>query len=317
MPELPEVEIAARNLRRWTPGRRIEAIDPDPKARYVFRPATPAAFARALEGARFGEIRRVGKQLLVSLEKDGAPIGLLAHLGMTGKWVRREGDHDWPRFSRCRFQLDDGAVLHFVDLRLFGRLRVVPEARFDTLEELAALGPDPLEEGIDVARLEAALARSRLPVKVRIMDQAVLPGVGNIHASEALFRARIDPRREARSLAHAEVARLADAVLASVHEAIARDDGPEITYVEEPGAENPFLVYAREGEPCPRGDGGELRRLVQAARSTYFCPRCQDGRARGVGPGARAAARAAPSSERRRPRRGGSSPRRPRRSRRG
>jgi formamidopyrimidine-DNA glycosylase len=278
LPELPEVEIAARNLRRWTAGRRIVRIDPDPKARYVFRPSTPAAFARALEGARFGAIRRIGKQLLVSLERDGEPVGLLAHLGMTGKWVRREGDRDPPRFSRARFGLDDGGTLHFDDLRLFGRLRVVPGARFEELPEIAALGPDPLEEGIDVDRLAEGLARSRLAVKVRILDQAILPGVGNIQASESLFRARIDPRRPSRTLARGEVERLAAAVLESVKESIAREEGPEITYVEEPGAENPFLVYGREGERCPRCRRARIVRVVQAQRSTFACPRCQRAR---------------------------------------
>jgi formamidopyrimidine-DNA glycosylase len=275
LPELPEVEIAARNLRRWTAGRRIVRIDADPGARYVFRPSTPAAFARALEGARFGAIRRIGKQLLVSLERDAEPVGLLAHLGMTGKWVRREGDRDPPRFSRARFHLDDGGALHFDDLRLFGRLRVVPGARFEELPEIAALGPDPLERGIDVDRLAEGLARSRLPVKVRILDQAILPGVGNIQASESLFRARIDPRRPSRTLARGEVARLAAAVLESVEESIAREEGPEITYVEEPGAENPFLVYGREGERCPRCRRARIVRVVQAQRSTFACPRCQ------------------------------------------
>ena len=183
MPELPEVEIAARNLRAWTAGRRIVGVEADPKARYVFRPSTPATFARKLEGARFGKIRRIGKQLLVTLEKDGAPLGLLAHLGMTGKWLRRAPHDPPPRFSRARFALDDGAVLHFADMRLFGRLRLVPGARFEEVPEVAALGPDPLEAGIDRTRLAEALARSRLPVKVRIMDQAILPGVGNIQAS--------------------------------------------------------------------------------------------------------------------------------------
>jgi formamidopyrimidine-DNA glycosylase len=275
VPELPEVEIAARNLRRWTKGRRIESVDPDPGARYVFRPATPARFARALEGARVDAIRRIGKQLLVTLERDGAPLGLLAHLGMTGKWLRREDDAAAPRFSRCRFRLDDGSVLDFVDMRLFGRLRAVPHARFETLPEVAGLGPDPLEDGIDLGRLEEGLARSRLPVKVRILDQALLPGVGNIQASESLFRARLDPRREARSLSRAEVKRLAGAVLASVRETIAREDGPEVAYVEEPGTENPFVVYGREGARCPRRDGGVIRRIVQAQRSTFYCPRCQ------------------------------------------
>jgi formamidopyrimidine-DNA glycosylase len=275
VPELPEVEIAARNLRSWTRGRRIERIEADAKAKYVFRPSSPAVFARALAGARFGEIRRIGKHLLVRLERDGAPVGLLAHLGMTGKWLRRKDAEPPTRFSRCRFRLDDGAVLHFDDMRLFGRLRVVPGARFEEVPEVSALGPDPLERGIDPAWLGSLLGRSRLPVKVRIMDQAILPGVGNILSSEALFRARIDPRREAKALSPRETKALADAVLAAVREAIAREHGPEITYVEEPGSENPFLVYAREGARCPRCRKGTIHRIVQAQRSTFFCPRCQ------------------------------------------
>jgi formamidopyrimidine-DNA glycosylase len=276
MPELPEVEIAARNLRAWTKGRTIETVEADRGARYVFRPAAPAAFARALGGARFGPIRRIGKNLLVSLESHRGPLGLLAHLGMTGKWLLRDGaEAEAPRFSRARFRLDDGSVLHFCDMRLFGRLRVVPRGRFEDVPEIRALGPDPLEQGIDVERLHEALARSRLPVKVRIMDQALLPGVGNIQASEALFRARIDPRRKGSSLSQREARAVADAVLASVKESIAREEGPEITYVEEPGSENPFLVYGREGERCPRCKRAKIARVVQAQRSTFFCPRCQ------------------------------------------
>jgi formamidopyrimidine-DNA glycosylase len=275
MPELPEVEIAARNLRRWAGGREIARVEAEAKAKYVFRPSSPAAFAKAVAGARFGDVRRIGKHLLVRLDRDGAPVGLLAHLGMTGKWLhRREGDPP-TRFSRARFHLDDGTVLHFDDLRLFGRLRVVPGARFDDVPEVAALGPDPLERGVDVARLGEALARSRVPVKVRIMDQRILPGVGNIQASEALFRARVDPRRRSSSLSPREVKALADGVLGSVRDAIAREEGPEITYVEEPGADNPFQVYGREGETCPRCRRAKIVRVVQAQRSTFFCPRCQ------------------------------------------
>ncbi len=275
MPELPEVEIAARNLRAWATGRRVTAVEAEPAARWVFRPARPAAFARGVEGASFRGIRRIGKQLLVTLERDGAPLGLLAHLGMTGKWVRRASSDPPTRFSRARFALDDGAVLHFVDMRLFGRLRLVPGARFEEVPEIAALGPDPLEEGIDADRLHAALARTRLAVKVRLLDQALLPGVGNIQASEALFRSRLDPRRRSDSLTRREAGALARAVLASVRESIEREEGPEISYVEEPGSENPFLVYAREGERCPRCRVGRIRRVVQAQRSTFFCPRCQ------------------------------------------
>lgn len=274
MPELPEVEFAARCLRRWARRRRIEEVELDPRARRILRPSTPAAFARALRGARVESVRRVGKHLLVTLEQGGAPLGLLSHLGMTGKWLRVSGDASAPRHSRARLRLDDGRVLHYQDLRLFGRLRLVPGARFEDVPELAALGPDPLAEGIDLARLGAALARTRLPIKVKLLDQRLLPGVGNIHAGEACFRARIDPRRPARSLAPAEVRRLADGILASFHLTLDAEQGPEITYVEE-GGDNPFLVYAREGERCPRCKRETIRRVVQAGRSTFHCPRCQ------------------------------------------
>ena len=275
MPELPEVELAARNLRRWAEGRRVLAVEWDPAARRIFRPATPAAFARAVEGARLAAIDRIGKHLLLRLVRARAPLGVLAHLGMTGKWVRREGGDPAPHHSRARLRLEGGAVLHYQDPRLFGRLRVVEGARFEEVPEIAALGPDPLTRGIDPAVLAAGLSRSRLPVKVRLLDQSLLPGVGNIHASEACFRTRIDPRRPARALGAAEVRALAKAVLASFRMTLEAEDGPEITYVEEPGAENPFLVYAREGERCPRCRRATLRRIVQAQRSSFFCPACQ------------------------------------------
>ncbi len=275
MPELPEVEIAARNLRRWAQGRRVARAEAEPRARRIFRPATARAFARAIEGARVTGVRRRGKQLLLTLEAGGAPLGLISHLGMTGKWVRREGDAEPPAHSRARLHLDDGSVLHYRDPRLFGRLRLVPGARFDEVPELARLGPDPLEDGIDAARLATLLAGSRRAVKVAMLDQRLLPGVGNIHASEALFLARIDPRRRAGSLSRAEVGRLGRSVLASMRRTIRAEDGPEVTYVEEPGARNPFTVYAREGEPCPRCRRGAIRRIVQGQRSTFYCARCQ------------------------------------------
>ena len=275
MPELPEVEFAARSLRRWARGRRIQAAELDPRARRIFRPAAPAAFARAVAGATVTGIRRIGKHLLLTLDKDGTPLGLLSHLGMTGKWLREPlAGAEPPRHSRARFQLDDGGVLHYQDPRLFGRLRLVPGARFEEVPEIAALGPDPLSSGIDLDRLAAALLRTRLPVKVKLLDQRLLPGVGNIHAAEACFRARVDPRRPARSISRAEVKRLADAVLASFRMTLDAEKGPRITYVEE-GGRNPFLVYAREGERCPRCRRADIRRVVQAQRSTFFCPRCQ------------------------------------------
>jgi len=275
MPELPEVEFAARCLRRWARGRRILAAEWDPRARRIFRPGSPAAFARAVAGATVEEVGRLGKHLLIRLSRGGAPLGVLSHLGMTGKWLEVPGpDAASPRHSRVRLLLDGGTILHYQDPRLFGRLRVVPGARFEEMPEVAALGPDPLERGIDGDRLLAALARTRLPVKVKLLDQRLIPGVGNIHAAEACFRARVDPRRSSRSLGRAEVRRIKAAVLASFRMTLEAERGREITYVEE-GGENPFLVYEREGQRCPRCRRGRIRRLVQAGRSTYFCPSCQ------------------------------------------
>ena len=275
MPELPEVEIAGRNLSRWAQGRRIVAVATDPRALRIFRPGSRAAFARALAGATLVSVDRRGKHLLVTLTAGaGRPVGLWSHLGMTGKWVLRAGSDPSPPHARVRLDLDDGRALHYLDPRLFGRQRIVPGADFGALPELAALGPDPVHDGIDPARLGERLRATRRPVKVALLDQAVLAGVGNIHASESLFAARIDPRRRGGSLDEGEVRRLARAIAASLRRGIESQDGPEIAYVEE-GGENPFRVYARDGERCPRCRSERIRRVVQAQRSTFHCPRCQ------------------------------------------
>ena len=277
MPELPEVEVAARNLRRWAAGRTVRAAEADTTP--VVRPAGPRALA-ALTGARVRKVERVGKHLLITLARGEKTVGLWSHLGMTAKWQRRVSGAPPPRFSHARLRLDDGSTLHYTDMRRFGRLRVVPGARFADEPTLAALGPDPLRDGVDAARLHARLARVRLPIKVALLDQTILAGVGNIQASEACFRARLDPRRPARSLTRAEVGRLARAILASIRYTLAQfaEEGADagdgaIVYVEEDREANPFKVYGRAGERCPRRNG-TIRRIVQAGRSTFFCEAC-------------------------------------------
>jgi formamidopyrimidine-DNA glycosylase len=142
---------------------------------------------------------------------------------------------------------------------------------------VAALGPDPLKDGVDQEHLAARLARSAKPIKPLLLDQRLVPGVGNIQASEALFRAAIDPRRPARSLTRPEMGRLGRAIRASIDHTLEdlMAEAGDVLYVEEPGGPNPFLVYDRAGERCPRCKRGLITRLGQLGRSTFFCPRCQ------------------------------------------
>ena len=280
MPELPEVEMARRCLESWARRKRVAAVKVHDKR--VVGGGGPRALAK-LSGARFVSFDRRGKHLMLRLEQgNGAPLGLASHLGMTGKWLLRRPGEEPPRFSRVLLGLEGGNELHFVDMRLFGRMRLVPAADFHSIKALAELGPDPLADGIDSQRLAERFAKSATPIKPLLLDQRLLAGVGNIQASEALFRAKIDPRRPARTLSPAEIRALGKGISASIaftlarfEKQIAASKGREIRYVEEPNSFNPFKVYDRAGERCPRCRKGTVVRLVQAARSSFYCPRCQ------------------------------------------
>ena len=275
MPELPEVEHAARSLRAWLGGRtilRARAAD-----NRIFRGGSPRDFEQLLVGRRLERVDRRGKYLLLTF--DGG-LGLLSHLGMTGKWVRRtprpsSGRRTVPLHSHARLELDDGSALHYVDPRLFGQLTLAREGAVAELSVIRALGPDALLDGVDAARLHAVLARSARPVKVALLDQSVLAGVGNIYATEALFRAGIHPARASRSLTLDEVARLAEGIRASMELALAGMGEGEVAYLSQRrGAVNRFLIYNHAGSPCPRC-GAALSTMVLGGRSSAFCPGCQ------------------------------------------
>jgi len=270
MPELPEVEHAASTLRLWlaeAPVLRARAA-----ATRLFRAGDHRLFEQRLTGRRLERVERRGKVLLLSFDGD---VGLLSHLGMTGKWVRRPGS-DTPAHSHAQLELPGAFVLHYCDPRLFGRLEVHRAVDLLDLPVVRALGPDPILDGIDVAALHGRLEGTARAVKVAIMDQAVLAGIGNIYATEALFRAGIHPARPARSLTRREVGRLAKGIEAALGEVLGRP-AEEIAYLSEGGAvQNPFLVYDREGEPCPRC-GRALEKRVIGGRASVFCGRCQKG----------------------------------------
>jgi formamidopyrimidine-DNA glycosylase len=274
VPELPEVEIAARNLRAWASAATIRVV-----VIHDARVVEGAGLEAALLQRRVDAVDRRGKWLRLTLD-DGAL--LFSHLGMTGKWVRRAEAAPTERFERARVDLarvtgvtsegSEGEVvsLRYRDPRLFGRLRWARE----DLPAWRALGPDPLVDGIDVARLHAALGRTRRTVKEALLDQSVLAGVGNIQATEALWLARLDPRVPANALRRPQVRALAQSIERSIARTLELESGPEITYVEEAGATNPFTIYGNGGHPCPRCRT-PLDRYVVGGRATVSCARCQ------------------------------------------
>jgi formamidopyrimidine-DNA glycosylase len=264
VPELPEVEVARRNLARWLTRQKLVRVELSPRV-FVGR----AGFAKKLCGHTMKDVERRGKQLRLDFDGD---LQLFSHLGMTGKWVLRDPDDPPQRFERARLDSARRSV-RYLDPRLLGRLRSSSEGE-GAPPTWYALGPDPLLDGIDIVRLHNKLARRKKSIKETLLDQALLAGVGNIQAAEALWRARINPTRRADSLDVAEVKALAKGIHGSIADTLAREDGPEITYVEEPNADNPFDVYGKQGEPCPRCKT-TLVRITQGGRSTVFCPRCQ------------------------------------------
>lgn len=284
MPELPEVEVLVRHLAPLLAGRRVRAVTVfRPR---VIRPHRVEEFCRALRGARFTGVRRRAKYLVFALQRRGGrgEFSLIGHLGMTGRLYLLPVRAALPR--HCAVTLDLGRRrLVFEDTRYFGRLTLTDGA-------LARLGPEPLEPRFTPAGLAAALRGSRQAIKVRLLDQRVVAGLGNIYASEALFRARLSPRRAAGSLSMAEVRRLHRAIRAVLREAVRFGSTVPLDWRGTAGRDGVFYygraagapdyyaerlgVYDRAGQPCRRC-GGVIRRLVQAGRSTFYCPRCQRG----------------------------------------
>lgn len=269
MPELPEVETARRLLVAWTKGGtivRAHATD----GRSVLE--TPRSFARDLEGRVIEDIERRGKWL--RFELDGGTL-LFSHLGMTGRWAKRTPDDEAVRWERARLDVRrKGTVVsaRYVDARRFGRLLVARE----DIPEWHELGPDPLVDGVTAKSLYTSLAKRKRTLKETLLDQTVLAGVGNIHASEALWKAHLHPLLRSNELAEAQAGTLLRGLHWTFERALAEaeKEGDEPRYINDAGGKNPFKVYDREGEPCPR-DKTPIERFVLGGRSTYFCKRCQ------------------------------------------
>jgi len=281
MPELPEVEVLVRHLRPLLVGKIIRRVEV--RRKKVLQPTSLARFQKTLRGGKFASLQRRGKYLLFELQTRPSrqKYFLLGHLGMTGRMFLAPKNSLLPKHAAVVLQLGAKKFI-YEDTRYFGRLTL-------DLSAIEKLGPEPWDKNFTPEIFQQRLKTSRQPVKVKLLDQSLVAGVGNIYASEALFRAGLSPRRAANRLTLAQAAKLLQAMRDVLQEAI--DCGSTIPldfsahksdglfyYGRAEGAADFYserlLVYDCAGKPCSKC-GAPIRRIVQAARSTFFCAHCQ------------------------------------------
>ena len=275
MPELPEVELVARALDRLISSRRIimakllhPAIAPE---------TTPRGFARSLRGRQVEGVGRRGKLIVFAFA--GGPF-LLTHLRMTGRFLMLPPEAQLPKHTHAVFYLDDERRLVFNDQRRFGRMRVVRAEELPYVRQLRTLAPEPFSSEFTPAYLRDVFARTRRALKEVLLDQTKVTGLGNIYAAEAMFMACVHPQTQAARLAPRHLPRLHSAIIQVLDESLAHGSTLNVDPEDIEGSyygggyQRRWRVYDRAGEPC-HNCGTAIRRIVQANRSTYFCPRCQ------------------------------------------
>jgi formamidopyrimidine-DNA glycosylase len=273
MPELPEVETVANGVHARVHGQRIESVWTSGKPQTFKSPESE--IAEVLTGARIERVRRVGKTIVVTLERridgggDSVPGEFLVHLGMTGRLLVSAPDVPLPPHTHAVLALSGGNELRFVDARRFGRLSVRTEA-YD------GPGAEPLTISEDA--FVALFHGRKTPIKAALLNQSLLHGVGNIYADESLFRAGIRPRKQAGGLTRVELLRLRKALIDVLKNAIKLGGSSVSDYVDADGVRGFFQlehkVYGRAGEDC-KDCGSALKRLIVGGRTTVYCPTCQ------------------------------------------
>ncbi len=287
MPELPEVETVRRGLAPAMEGAALAKVEVrDRRLRW------PIAkdFEKRLTGQTVEGLGRRAKYLLADLSSGDV---LLMHLGMSGSF--RVGKDAKPgvyyrekskstAHDHVVFHMSNGATITFNDPRRFGSMKLVKRAKLEQEPLLRALGPEPLGNEFDAAMLAKACAGKKTSLKAALSDQRVVAGLGNIYVCEALFRAKLSPKRQAYTIAdrngqpNARALALADAIKAVLNDAIAAGGSSLRDHRRTDGAlgdfQHNFQVYDREGEACPNCKG-KIKRIVQSGRSTFYCPACQ------------------------------------------
>lgn len=275
MPELPEVEFVTRELDRIVSGRRIESAELL-RARLAPDCRVPD-FSGLLDRSKINFVHRRGKNILFDLDNRRT---LLTHLRMSGRFMLLDRQSDDPKFTHAVLHFSDEFRLVFQDQRHFGLMKIIETTELNRDPSIAKLAPEPFSEEFGTAYLSEQLSRSGRSLKEFLLDQTKVCGLGNIYASEAMFRSGISPRRRARNVPGVRIERLHRSIIDVLAEALADVGGrtPNPSAIGEgvygEGAGGDWHVYEREGEPC-RNCAAPIRRIKQGQRSTYYCPKCQ------------------------------------------
>ncbi len=269
MPELPEVETTVRGLARYLEGARIARVAVNrPDLRRPF----PADLVQSLVGATITGLGRRAKYGLIHTDRART---MVFHLGMSGRW-RIEPD-TIEKHDHLVIETAAGHVLALNDARRFGSVDLVDSDKLDAWPAFAALGPEPLGDGLTPRHLQHAFAGRSAPVKGLLLDQRIVAGLGNIYVCEALHRAHVSPERAGGQVTRAGTERLVPAIRAVLEESIAAGGSTIRDYAQPNGELGYFAaswrVYGREGEAC--ACGGTIGRAVQGGRSSFWCARCQ------------------------------------------
>jgi len=284
MPELPEVETIKLGLQKYLVGHTIESVE-------VKLPRIFQGDKENITGAKVIAVRRFGKGLVIDLSNK---YSLAIHIKLTGQLVYKDASTvakamvdkkitkvrvEVPnKFTHVIFHLDKGATLYYNDLRQFGWIKVVPTEKVKELSFFKELGPEFMSD-LDKKKFEEILSKSRLSVKPLIMDQKKMAGIGNIYANDALYLAKIDPKRPANNLSLGEIKTLYNAIITVLKKGIKEGGSSELTFVnalgEEGNYQNHTLIYGRDGQKCKR-DGTTIKKIMIGGRGTYFCPSCQE-----------------------------------------
>lgn len=267
MPELPEVETTVRGLARVLQGRRIVRVE---ARREDLRRSFPKDLGQRLTGARVTGLGRRAKYGLIHTDRNDT---MVFHLGMSGSW--RINHASLEKHDHLLLETDEGNRLALNDPRRFGSVDLVATDELNHWPPFKALGPEPLD--LDANELRQRLAGRSAAIKLLLLDQRIVAGLGNIYVCEALYRAGIHPTRPGGSLSLARLKRLVPAIHDVLGEAIAAGGSTLRDFVSPEGElgyfSKRFSVYDREGEPC--ACGGTVKRIVQGGRSTFYCPKCQ------------------------------------------